>query len=512
LLARGPARFDMNAIRAATLPWRKSVVEQLLDTGIPLLNLLLGGGIPQRHLVIVTGDPGTGKTVLCSQIAFAQAKMQRNVVVATLASEAQDKLIAELRGFSFFDPDCIGEELFLVSAYPWVQRGPKEAKELLLRTMKERKASMLFIDGLRSIRDLWQNEAKLRDFLYELNVGLSQYNAVGLITTEYPLRKLMDYPEATTVDGLISLSALRFGGRIVRRIQVAKLRGRGHLTGEHVMHIGADGISIVPRLEETTNVDATFVPSQARAEFGLADLDGVLHGGLPVMSTTLLAGSTGVGKTLLGAHFVATGARHGQRGMLVSYSEPVSRLAARAKGIALDLGPLVRDGSLLLEYHAPINSEADDLVTSILDQVKRHRVERLVVDGIGEIEQGTLEQERVRGLLSSLMIQLRQLGVTTIFIKEVPKITGPELDFSDTPISVTAENVLFLRHIELDGELRRILSVLKMRESGYDPHVHEFVISQKGLRVLGPIVGVDGLLTGTGRQRGTSGPNAGANS
>jgi circadian clock protein KaiC len=106
--------------------------------------------------------------------------------------------------------------------------------------------------------------------------------------------------------------------------------------------------------------------------------------------------------------------------------------------------------------------------------------------------------------LSALMIQLRELGVTTIFIKEVPKITGPELDFSDTPISVTAENMVFLRHIELDGRLRRILSVLKMRESGYDPHVHEFEISPRGLRVLGPIPGVEGLLTGTVRPRGAS--------
>jgi circadian clock protein KaiC len=479
-------------------------VEELLNTGIPLLNLLLGGGIPQRHLVIVTGDPGTGKTVLCSQIAFAQARMGKSVVVATLASEAQDKLIAELRGFSFFDPERIGNELFLVSAYPWVQKGPKEAKELLLRTVKERKASMLFIDGLRSIRDLWQNEAKLRDFFYELNVGLAQQNAVGLMTTEYPLRKLMEYPEATTVDGLISLSAQRFGGRVVRRIQVAKLRGRGHLTGEHVMHIGEAGVSIVPRLEEITSAEAAFVPTQARAEFGLPDLDGVLQGGLPEMSTTLLAGSTGVGKTLVAAHFVATGARRGQRSMLVSYSEPVGRLLGRAKGIALDLEPLVHEGSLQLKYRAPISIEADDLVLSILDDVKSQRVQRLVVDGIGEIEQGTLEQERIRGLLSALMIQLRELGVTTIFIKEVPKITGPELDFSDTPISVTAENMVFLRHIELDGRLRRILSVLKMRESGYDPHVHEFEISPRGLRVLGPIPGVEGLLTGTVRPRGAS--------
>jgi circadian clock protein KaiC len=182
---------------------------------------------------------------------------------------------------------------------------------------------------------------------------------------------------------------------------------------------------------------------------------------------------------------------------------------ARAKGILLDLEPLTRAGSLHLKYQAPINSEADELVSRILDEVKRRGIKRLVVDGIGEIEQGTLERERVRGLLSALMIQLRDLGVTTLFIKEVPKIAGPELDFSDTPISVTAENMLFLRQIELDGRLRRMFSVLKMRESGYDPHVYEFEILARGVRVLGPMQGVEGLLTGTGRARGaTAGESA----
>jgi circadian clock protein KaiC len=474
-------------------------MENIVNTGIPQLDLLLGGGIPGRHLLIVTGDPGTGKTVLCSQIAFAQAARGRSVAIATLASEAQDKLLAELRGMSFFEPERIGNELFLVSAYPWVQKGPKEARELLLRTVKERRAKLLFIDGLRSLRDLWQSEAKVRDFFYELNVGLAQHDAVGLLTTEYPLHKLMDYPEATTVDGIVALSARRFGGRMVRRIQVAKLRGRAHLSGEHVMHIGSDGISIVPRIEETTTPDPSFVPTSTRAEFGLPELDRLLDGGLPELSTTLLAGSTGVGKTLLGTYFVATGARRKQPSMLISYSEPVTRLLSRAKGISLDVAPLIREGLLHVEYRATANAEADDLVQEILDKTSQLGIKRLVVDGIGEIEQGTLEKERVRNVLSSLIIQLRDRGVTAVFIKEVPKIAGPELDFSDTPISVTAENLLFFRHVELRGRLRRIVSVLKMRESGYDPHLREFEISPQGVRVLGPIENAEGLLMGTAR-------------
>lgn len=472
---------------------------RLLQTGIAELDHLLGGGIPSRHSVLITGDPGTGKTILCSQIAFGQAARGHRVVLATIASEAQDKLLQELSGFSFFDPERIGQEIFLVSAYPWVQKGPKDAKDLLLRMMKDHKASVLFLDGMRSLRDLWANEAKLRDFLYELNVGLAQLGAVSLLTTEYPLQKLMEYPEATTVDGIIALSMQRFGGRVVRRAQVAKLRGRAHLSGEHVMHISTSGIQLVPRIEETTVPDPSFTPVAKRASFGLPELDKILDGGIPAQSTTLLAGSTGVGKTLLSLNFLAAGAREGEKGLLVTYSEPVPRLVSRARGVSLDLAPLIEDGRLHLTYRSPVNAEADDLVHEILQSVREHGIQRLVVDGIGDLEETLLEKQRARGLLTSLIIQLRNLGVTSVFIKEVAKIAGPDVDFSDTPISVTAENMMFFRHIELRGRLHRVASVLKMRESGYDPHLREFVISADGIRFLGPLDTAEGILTGVAR-------------
>lgn len=473
--------------------------KRIISTGVPTLDLILGGGIPARQSVIVTGDPGTGKTLLCSQIAFAHAARGQGVVLATVASESQDKLIEELQGFSFFDAERISRELFVVSAYPWLQKGPKEAKDLLLKTMYERKAKLLFVDGLRSLRDLWQNEAKLRDFLYELNVGLAQREAIGLFTTEYPLHKLMEYPEATTVDGLIALSAQRFGGRVVRRAQVAKLRGRAHLTGEHLMHITERGVTIVPRLEETTHANADFQPSASRCGFDLPELDKILQGGIPRMSATLMAGSTGVGKTLLATQFVAAGARRGEPGLLINYSEPVGRLVARAKSVGLDLAPLLPTDKLFIEYRPSTNVEGDDLAAEILEKVRAGGICRLVIDGIGEVEESIMEKPRIRGLLSSLNIQLRDLGVTTIFIKEVAKIAGPELDFSDTPLSVTAENVLFFRHIELRGRLHRVVSVLKMRESGYDPYVREFEVTSAGIRVLGPFDSAEGLLTGVTR-------------
>ncbi len=311
--------------------------------------------------------------MLCSQIAFAQAARGQRVVVATVASESQDKLLEELEGFSFYDADKVGDEIYLVSIYAALQRGPKEAKDLLLKAMRDRKATMLFVDGLRSLRDLWQNEAKLRDFLYELNVGIAQLGAIGLFTTEYRIDKLMEYPEATTVDGIVSLSVRRVGGRAVRRAQVVKLRGRAHLTSDHLMHITGDGIRMVPRIEETTEANETFVRPTSAPRSVSPMLDDMLHGGLPSKSTTLIAGSTGVGKTLLALSFVASGARRDEPGLLITYTEPVERLVARAKRVSLDVEPLLKADKLTIEYRSSVNVEADDLVEHLLRRGARDR-------------------------------------------------------------------------------------------------------------------------------------------
>ena len=214
----------------------------LFPSGIPSFDTLLGGGIPTRQSMIVTGTPGCGKTVLCSQVAFEAAARGIPVVMATVTSEPHDKLMGSLSAFSFFKPELLGEKLFVISAYSALKRGAKEARDLLLQTVRERKAGLLFIDGLRSIRDLWTDEARLREFLYELGIGLAASNCIGLFTTEYPLDRLMALPEATTVDGIVALSLQPQGVRRVRRIEVVKLRGRNHLSGEHFMSITGDGV------------------------------------------------------------------------------------------------------------------------------------------------------------------------------------------------------------------------------------------------------------------------------
>ena len=483
---------------------RAEMKDDTIPTGVPGFDTLLGGGLPRRQSLVVTGDPGAGKTVLCSQIAFSFAKRGLPVVIATVTSEPHEKLLAAQRHFSFFDVSRVGAEIFLVSAYPWLKTGAKEARDMLMSAVRERGAKLLFIDGLRGIRDLWENESLLREFMYDLNVGLNAADCIGLFTTEYPLTRLLELPEATTVDGIINLFMLRDGARRYRRAEVHKLRGRGHVSGSHVALIDGDGMRVVPRLEVLAQNRDVAVPPTTRASFALTELDELLGGGVPRNSSTLIAGSTGVGKTLLTAHFLSSGVKNGEHALFYSFFEPPANVIERAKRVGLDFSKPIADGLLDIQFHPPLEWEADMMVARMLDEVRAKKVSRLVLDSIIGLEQTIVEKERAASFLNALVVELRALSVTTMMTKEVSKLVGPELDFSDTPITVAIENLIFLRFVELRGRLHRILSVLKMRDSLYDGDVREFSISPSGFKVLAPVSSAEGLLTGQARSIGTS--------
>ncbi|MFP2930574.1 RAD55 family ATPase [Pyxidicoccus sp. 3LG] len=476
----------------------------LFETGIPSFDMLLGGGIPRRQTVIVTGDPGSGKTVLCSQIAFLAAAKGLPVVLATVTSEPHDKLVGELASFSFFKGELLDEKLFVMSAYSTLKQGARETRDLLVQTVRKRGAKLLFIDGLRAIRDLWQDEARLREFLYELGIGLAAADCIGLFTTEYPLEKLQALPEATTVDGIVSLSVNKQGARRLRRAEVVKLRGRPHLTGEHLMHIDEEGVRFIPRLEARP-LDLTDVaPPEGRASFGLPELDVLMEGGLPLHSTTMIAGGMGIGKTLLAAHFTVEGARRSERSLFVSFYDSAVSLMARARRIGLDIDPHVKRGLITYQFVPPVEAEADLVVDRILQTVERQGMKRVVIDGLTALEESIHDPARRRIFLAALALRFRMAGVTSVFTREVPKVAGTELDFSDAPIAILGENLLLLRHVELRGRIHRLLSVLKMRDSKYDNDLREFEIADSGMKVLSPMRSAEGLLTGQARPLGSS--------
>jgi circadian clock protein KaiC len=282
-------------------------------------------------------------------------------------------------------------------------------------------------------------------------------------------------------------------------LEVLKARGASHLPGTHPFLINHAGLTVFPRFE---SVVAASQPAwqPGRAPFGIADLDALIGGGLNAGTASLLAGSPGVGKTTLGLHFVAEGIRAGEPVLFCGFMESPAQLLEKARLFGMELSAADASDQLRLLVLAGHDLEADQVASVLADDIERRGVRRLVIDSAAELQRGLGSEARAPDFLSALVSYLRHREVTTYLTLDVAMIVGPALELAGTPLSVIAENLVLLRQVEYCGTLHRVLSVLKMRFSGYEPAIYEFTVSAgEGIRILGPAPLGEGLLTGVPR-------------
>jgi circadian clock protein KaiC len=287
---------------------------------------------------------------------------------------------------------------------------------------------------------------------------------------------------------------------------VLKVRGAAPLAGLHPFTIDARGLTVYPRLESVVPVESPAWTS-ARAGFGIPDIDALMNGGPNVGTATLAAGTPGLGKTILGLHFLAEGARQGQPGLLAGFTESAAQLRAKARTFGIDLEAAEASGAIELLTVPPHDLDADLVAWLIRQRVEERRVRRLVIDSATELEGGLTSPERAAMFMASLVAYLRSRSVTSYMTVDVPTIVGPELSFSGNPLLVFAENLLLLRYAEYQGELHRVFAVLKMRFSAFDRALRTYRIKDGvGIEIAGPAPRAEGLLTGLARPVSSPGP------
>jgi circadian clock protein KaiC len=302
---------------------------------------------------------------------------------------------------------------------------------------------------------------------------------------------------ATHADGLIDVRQELIGSRRVRTLQVVKLRGANHLGGRHEFTIGPDGITVFPRLEAALgDTDHGAEPDETRIGTGVPSLDAMLGGGLLPGSSTLLMGTPGAGKTLTGLHLVVAGARRGERGLIAGFHERPQRLIRAAARIGLDLAGAVDSGLVRILWRPPLELSPDAWAWALLDVVAEHRPTRLIVDAITDIERRIPGPDRPPDFIAALTSELRGAGVTALFNAELSTLIGPELRVPLPAVSVALDNMILLRYVELHARLERLISILKVRESAFDPAIRGFVISDQGIAIGEPVSGAAALLTG----------------
>ena len=479
----------------------KPVPEVLEPTDVPQLDLVLGGGLPRGGLIILLGPPGSGKTTLASQMAFAAARRGRRTLFLTALSEPTTKLLEHLQGYRFFDRDLIGSTVQVFSLQQFLSRGTARTGQEIVAAVRQTKANVVILDGFQTVRDFEPDVATSRQLLYNLGTRLSLQGTTTLITTEGSPRDPVFFPEMTTADTLIGLYYTLTGVRAFRGLEVLKGRGQALLPGRHSLTLSEEGVQVFPRLETRVShstfdgwtTDTSNVAPQERATFELKELDGLLSGGLTRKTSTLLAGSLGTGKTLLGLQFALAGVSSGEPTLFLGFRETGEQLMQKAD--TFGLGERLRtamsaSGGLVFQRWEPIEVDPDHVATDLLATLERTGARRLVIDSIAELERAVVESSgaaRVSNYLAALLAMLRTHGITLLAIKETSKVVTTELDFSADALAILAENVLLSQQMAYRGRLHRVLSVLKMRFSSHDYSLREFLIEPpEGIRVLTP--------------------------
>jgi circadian clock protein KaiC len=477
--------------------------------GIPGLDTIINGGLFQGGIYIVMGQPGTGKTILGNQISFNHVAAGGQVVYVTLLAETHARMLGHIQGLSFFDAQQIAASLYFISAYQVLEEEGLRGLLGLLRTVvRDRRASLLVIDGLVTAEVAAGSPNEFKHFLHQLQINTDAMSCTTLLLTQSGVDD-RTRPEHTMVDGLIELRHERVRLRTLRELEVLKFRGSNHLKGRHVFQINDAGIVVHPRIEALLARPTR--PISVRDEqlsTGVLSLDTLIGGGLKFGSATMLLGAPGSGKTLLGLSFLAAGVRANEPGLHFGFYEPPARLIAKGDQIGLDTSEAVRDGRLEIIWQSPLETLIDALATQLLAAVERRGVRRLFIDGMSGFQRAAVYEERLPDFFTALTQELAAREVTTVFSLELPQLFGPAIELPFTGVSTIAENILLLRYSEWRARLERTISVLKMRDQSYDPSIRRFTISDAGIEIQEAFESAEAILTGIARPVISSPPSS----
>jgi circadian clock protein KaiC len=471
-----------------------------VPSGIAGLDTILGGGFLRGGLYIIQGPPGSGKTTFGNQVCFSHIAAGGKALYVTLLAEYHARMMQHLGVMSFFDVSRIPDQLAYLNGLRVLHNeGLKGLLTLLRREITARGASLLVLDGIVAARRAAADEQAFNEFVHEMQaIAIASDCTVFLLTSAQGTKVS---PEHTMVDGIIELSDRSTGWGAESILQVVKFRGSPILRGLHAFKITSDGIIVHPRIEALLARPSRPDPgSPGRVPSGVERLDTLLGGGLPAASTTVVMGPSGTGKTTLGLQFLSQ-CSAAEPGLMFGFYETPVRLAAKVDAVCPPLRPLLDSGVVQIHWQPPTDDLLDAYGERLLETVHRRGIKRLFIDGLGALQEATgSEPERTGKFVLALMNELRVLGVSTFYSLEVSGVTGPNIRAPIADLSSLAENLILLRFVECGARLHRLISIVKVRDSQFDPSLYEYITSSRGLLIADTTDSAERIMAGTAHQ------------
>ena len=416
-----------------------------LPSGIAPLDRILSGGLVSNSINLVIGVPGSGKTILAQRYAFTNGTVERPALYISTVSEPLDKIVRFGQTLSFFDVQAVGNRVVYEDIGDDLGRGGLPAVTERIQTLlRERRPGVVVIDSFKAFTPYASDARDYRTFLHDLAGAASAVTGASFWLGEYGNDEVASAPEFAVADSVISLGTRTVGDRAERVLEVLKLRGSDYAAGQHGYRLTGDGLDVFPRLADLRD-DSAYTMDTQRVSTGIPLLDEMLGDGYWPGSTTLCAGPSGVGKTLMGLHFITSGAAHDEPGVIASLQENPSQLERVAQSFSWAL-----DGAVEIMYRSPVNIQIDEWIYELLETVERTEARRVLIDSLADLQFASADRTRFREYMYSLTQRCSRIGVSLFMTTELPDLFTVNR-LSDHGVSHLSDNVLILQYIRDDA-------------------------------------------------------------
>jgi circadian clock protein KaiC len=441
----------------------------------------------------VSGPPGSGKTLFAMHfLAEGAASGEGGVFVTFQESPADIRRNVASMGWDIQAWEKASRWAFVEPAL----LARQDLDDLIAgieQAVRRVNARRVAVDSLSACFTRFAGSADRNELTHFVS-ALENLRVTTVVTSERAADD--EHPlEEFVFDNVVILRNAREDEKRRRTIEILKVRGAAHQKGEFPFTIQPNvGLTVVP----LSVIELTQKSSDARITSGSDDLDGLCGGGFFRDSVTLVSGATGGGKTLMCTQFIGGGVAAGERCLLLGYEESRDQLFRNARGWRRDFAQLEREGLLRVTCRYPEAMQLEDHLLHIKREVDEFKPSRVAVDSLSALERVSTPRS-FREFAIDLTAFLKTREIAGLFTATTPSLLGSP-SVTESHISTIADSIILLRYVELYGEMRRGITILKMRGSPHDKQIREFWIDDVGMHIGEAFRNVSGILTGNPRQ------------
>lgn len=481
---------------------KKPAIEKI-ETGISGFEMISDGGLPKNRTTLVSGTAGSAKTVMAAQFLAEGIKKYGDGGVFVTFEETPSAIRENMQGFgwdietwesegkwAFIDGSpSVGEENPITGDY--------DLGALLARiehAVRKIKAKRLSVDSIGAIFSRFADAAIVRGEILRITTALKQLGITSLLTAErteeYGSIARFGIEEFVT-DNVVILRNVLEGEKRRRTIEILKYRGTSHKKGEFPFTVIPDeGMVVIP----LSAIELTQKSSTVRVSSGIPELDKICGGGFFRDSVILISGATGTGKTLAMTHFVGGIAKKGEKCLLFAFEESREQLYRNAAGWGYDFPRLDKAGKLKVVCRYPETAGLEDHLIDMKKIIAEFKPNRVGLDSLSALER-VATMKGFREFVIDLTSFIKELEITGLFTSTTSSLMGGT-SVTEAHISTITDSIILLRYVEMFGEMRRGLTVLKMRGSWHDKEIREYEITKNGMVLGKAFRNVTGILSG----------------